>query len=115
MFIRFFNRFSNCTDWYFCFLFYFSINFFFFGGGVKKTDSDLNSTEKRSDLFIFTVFPVKQAMLLKRSGCYKEWTVGSNKGRQVHIRQNKIITKIVLLHDNVASFDINMAISRYIY
>lgn len=54
-------------------------------------------------------------MLLKRSGCYKEWTVGSNKGRQVHVRQNKIITKIVLLHDNVASFDINMAISQYSY
>lgn len=36
---------------------------------------------------LLSVFPVKQAMLLKRSGCYKEWTVGSNKGRCLSVKR----------------------------
>ncbi|XP_052097826.1 ciliated left-right organizer metallopeptidase-like [Mytilus californianus] len=37
---------------------------------------------------LLSVFPVQKPILLKRSGCHKEWTTGPNKGRCKSIKRN---------------------------
>ncbi|CAG2211771.1 unnamed protein product [Mytilus edulis] len=44
------------------------------------------AVEKISQLL--SVFPVQKPVLLKRSGCHKEWTTGPNKGRCKSIKRN---------------------------